>query len=1511
MHSWSDALHLLFVMALHTNVDQIALSFTVDDEKSFDLNETDDSTGKIDLDDSIQSNLSDSGTDDDDSVYRFDKKSTSYGSARRFFNKSSSKTWKGNRKSVGDGVLKEFFTLQFDHDMHIEKVPAKKGKSLKESIEGLLVDRGLDFKTHSVFVESSKTPLPLQFDTFPLGGNILHVKENQSMQVDERIITLMKSADDDKRLQNQRLKKNIMANIFNEAEISPAVQKQQAIARKSGVSAGIATAITDVLNSYTFTLFDRETFDGNEDSVMDDDCLEESWTDVITEFPEMTIKDKLQQETIWELLTTEKNYLRKIRVILVFMNCLERVQKEKFLEDVDISKLFSNIRDVFFTNQKFWDDFLQTVTDKARQSKEPIKPSQLNESFSSFDELFKPYIQYCMEEGSCVKYLKKLKRENEHFQEYLAWCENHRQCMRLKLADLFVKPMQRITKYALILKAVLSKTEDENEKNALDIMISEVERFVTKINTALRLRNEQQKLDAILERIESYSPIEAANEEMEKLLELRYCNLDLRGSIPGLHEDEQRCILLDGAMKMIEKQGRIDVHTFLFTDLIVLAKVKKGSDKFRIIRQPFRLNKIMLHPSKDIGAFIIVYLNEYGVVVTAFTLQVTGSTDHTKWTTAINRAKKRYEDARAGKGSTLAFIEDDLPTSTFVTFSSNASPMPDRRSIASDDNRTLDALATTADDLTQSADGATILYQKSDVPVEPHVKRSFSDPKAGSNYSGRERSFSKQKGRQRPKSFVNLSDHHDIATWLLTNENRNQSGSLTSDVSDDSQRSSGIGDSFRSINSDGSVFPQNSELSKVAQLKARFESKGSNSPVNTDGSDSSVSTPSNLASVESTRTASGNRRISPHDYNDNSSTIKEEEEQSVNDIPRPISLVADTTKDAENGSNESVRTLNDIVRISNCSCDRSSKVAIISSQSTDTASQTDHSACELQSSTLQHSDSSYELCTDNLSFYKQESHCNCSKSEPFQKKSTEKLDPNSIPDERPSVNFSDMPSLSNFVHSDSGYLNTELLDTADLSICSEDYVENLIKSNAINPNISHEIINDLDTKDTNTALTNSNHSGNLPFIIQKKFINKSTQCEDELHTMQSSAIPKLEDCRNFKDVASQYDSNDITIDSTIKIDASKEETPKGGIKSGDDIGINDPKALNIYDKSLSDDGCSYGSKSKSPFMNMLIQSGTSNFSITRKVSWGEIRNSRSEDNIEIIMNRTGTGCHSRSRSDEPQQKSVPSSPKKMHRTNSTPREFPGMHALKILSESLENTIQKNLIKTVPNSTYPHIELNNKDLVRSNSTNSSSSLRKIAILKNSPMLGERDFDSSCPDGEIESLNNQDMFSGGAGFESPMCTNATSVNHDNIKRFTWHDFDSAEALSQVEEVKYGNSSTLPLSKAMSKSTEIIGSSKKSSLKRSIMRRFNDVLKRTDEPRSEELVDGIEEKQTKKVQKKERKRLRKEKRAKEREDKKRDSIVKGRSASVSSGTSRFNLPSLSASNSFGSHASSTNSK
>lgn len=54
----------------------------------------------------------------------------------------------------------------------------------------------------------------------------------------------------------------------------------------------------------------------------------------------------------------------------------------------------------------------------------------------------------------------------------LQWGETHKQCNRLKLADMVAKPHQRLTKYPLLLKSVLKKTDEPGTRDVLTSMVS-------------------------------------------------------------------------------------------------------------------------------------------------------------------------------------------------------------------------------------------------------------------------------------------------------------------------------------------------------------------------------------------------------------------------------------------------------------------------------------------------------------------------------------------------------------------------------------------------------------------------------------------------------------------------------------------------------------------------------------------------------------------------------------------------------------------------------------------------------------------------------------------------------------------------------------------------------------------------------------------------------------------------------------------------------------------------------
>lgn len=55
--------------------------------------------------------------------------------------------------------------------------------------------------------------------------------------------------------------------------------------------------------------------------------------------------------------------------------------------------------------------------------------------------------------------------------------------------------------------------------------------------------------------------------------------------------------------------------------------------------QPLRVDKVKVHTLKDPGTFLLVYLNEYRILVSAYVLQASTGVIQAKWTEMIDKAK--------------------------------------------------------------------------------------------------------------------------------------------------------------------------------------------------------------------------------------------------------------------------------------------------------------------------------------------------------------------------------------------------------------------------------------------------------------------------------------------------------------------------------------------------------------------------------------------------------------------------------------------------------------------------------------------------------------------------------------------------------------------------------------------------------------------------------------------------------------------------------------------------------
>ncbi|CAN7987000.1 unnamed protein product, partial [Ixodes hexagonus] len=374
--------------------------------------------------------------------------------------------------------------------------------------------------------------------------------------------------------------------------------------------------------------------------------LEDNWRSLVDNPDSYPKRVRNQQDAIWELISTEVSYLRTLKVITeLFLACLCNLQSEGLLQEIDTERMFSNITEVYQVNHALWDNCLLPALASARAQRGLLNPLLLRPGFLRFEESFQPYMKYCLEHTQCSHYVKEKRAESDLFKTYVAWCEARKDCERLRFTDLLVKPMQRLTKYSLLLKAIHKKTDDEASKQALVEMNDCVESFVFAVDGRLRQRHELERLKSIISRIESYDPFDINNDEVEKALR-PHCELDLTCPMPGCGHQQSRQLLYEASgikMRDAISSSKVDVHCFLFTDVLLVCKaLGRRGDRVRVVRPPLPVDRLVAHELRE--GLLLAQLGDLGLLAAyclLYTPEPRALLEH------LRRAQEQYREARA------------------------------------------------------------------------------------------------------------------------------------------------------------------------------------------------------------------------------------------------------------------------------------------------------------------------------------------------------------------------------------------------------------------------------------------------------------------------------------------------------------------------------------------------------------------------------------------------------------------------------------------------------------------------------------------------------------------------------------------------------------------------------------------------------------------------------------------------------------------------------------------------
>ncbi|ORY14856.1 Dbl homology domain-containing protein [Neocallimastix californiae] len=326
----------------------------------------------------------------------------------------------------------------------------------------------------------------------------------------------------------------------------------------------------------------------------------------------------MRQEVIYELIKTEQSYGRDLQVIV--NEYLMPMQNRHIVSDSDIKMIFLNIEDILVCNASLLNR---------------LENAQVNNYVDCVGFIFKEhsfecYTDYCKSLNVSLKYLQSLREEKKHLKNFLKDQMSNPECRQLDLSSFLLEPMQRITRYALLLKQILHYTSTSHrDHNDVLQALRAMEERVERINVTTTEFEYQEKVNSILRNVDFHK------KKVDLTSPPRYV--------------KSRKFVLEGPLSKA-KSGR-KLYGYLFNDIIIFTYPKSNSSiamvkgaKYWLYRDPLYINEISLHTSPMGKAkmketcFQIFHKN--GVM----TLKAPNASEKARWVDALKRVLNEYKE---------------------------------------------------------------------------------------------------------------------------------------------------------------------------------------------------------------------------------------------------------------------------------------------------------------------------------------------------------------------------------------------------------------------------------------------------------------------------------------------------------------------------------------------------------------------------------------------------------------------------------------------------------------------------------------------------------------------------------------------------------------------------------------------------------------------------------------------------------------------------------------------------
>ncbi|XP_033230304.1 intersectin-1 isoform X3 [Belonocnema kinseyi] len=213
----------------------------------------------------------------------------------------------------------------------------------------------------------------------------------------------------------------------------------------------------------------------------------EQMSDVLT--AQLEPMERKRQEYIKELIATEQAYIEDMRLV-------HEVFEKPLLESLvlsanEVDRIFVNWRDIIACN----DNFLRTLRIRRDNSDGGIV-RMIGDILCENIPRMSAYVRFCSCQISAAVYLQKLTETCPDFVQVGQRCQQDPRTKGMPLSSFLIKPMQRITKYPLIIGKILENTPfNHPDRQYLTEALAKAEEFCTQVNEGVREKENSDRLE--------------------------------------------------------------------------------------------------------------------------------------------------------------------------------------------------------------------------------------------------------------------------------------------------------------------------------------------------------------------------------------------------------------------------------------------------------------------------------------------------------------------------------------------------------------------------------------------------------------------------------------------------------------------------------------------------------------------------------------------------------------------------------------------------------------------------------------------------------------------------------------------------------------------------------------------------------------------------------------------------------------------------------------------------------